>query len=418
MSMMKHKFQWVQKAGTVSAALLCVALLGGCSNGKPPAQKAPPEVMTISVEKESVLLTSDFPGRTSAYRVAEIRPQVNGVILKRLFEEGSDVQAGQSLYQIDPAPFEAAVNSARAALERAQANLPAVQLRQERYKLALENKAVSQQDYDDASAALKQAQADILYYQAMLDNAQINLNYSKVISPLTGRIGTSSVTDGATVTAYQPVPLATVQQLDPIYVDVPQSTSDMLRLRKRFQEGLLTREKEVISQVELILDDGSIYKHKGELQFRDISVDPTTSTTILRIIFPNPEGDLLPGMFVRAIVREGEDRQALMVPQETVSRDRKGDAYVMIVENGVALQQIIQLDRAIGNKWLIASGLTEEEHIVLEGLQNINHQTPVNEVYSGIWGKEAKEPQAQAQPAQAQPAQAEGAGAQPAAPQE
>ena len=213
MSMMKHKFQWVQKAGTVSAALLCVALLGGCSNGKPPAQKAPPEVMTISVEKESVLLTSDFPGRTSAYRVAEIRPQVNGVILKRLFEEGSDVQAGQSLYQIDPAAVEAAVNSARAALERAQANLPAVQLRQERYKLALENKAVSQQDYDDASAALKQAQADILYYQAMLDNAQINLNYSKVISPLTGRIGTSSVTDGATVTAYQPVPLATVQQL-------------------------------------------------------------------------------------------------------------------------------------------------------------------------------------------------------------
>jgi membrane fusion protein (multidrug efflux system) len=173
-------------------------------------------------------------------------------------------------------------------LERAQANLPAVQLRQERYKQALENKAVSQQDYDDASAALKQAQADIQYYQAMLDTAQINLNYSKVISPLTGRIGTSSVTDGATVTAYQPVPLATVQQLDPIYVDVPQSTSEMMRLRKRFQEGLLTRDQEVISQVELILDDGSIYKHKGTLQFRDISVDPTTSTTILRIIFPNP----------------------------------------------------------------------------------------------------------------------------------
>lgn len=388
MSMIKHKFQWVQKASGVSAALLCVALLSGC-NGEPPQQERPaPEVKTVSVQKEEVLLSSELPGRTSAYRIAEIRPQVNGVILKRLFEEGSDVQEGQSLYQIDPAPFEAAISSARAALVRAQAYLPAVQLREERYRQALENKAVSQQDYDDASAALKQAQADIEFYQAALQTAEINLNYSKMISPLTGRIGTSSVTDGATVTAYQPVPLATVQQLDPIYVDVPQSTSEMMRLRKRLQEGLLTRDHDVVSQVKLILDDGTIYGHTGTLQFRDVSVDPTTSTTILRMVFPNPEGELLPGMFVRAIVREGIDTQGLLVPQETVSRDRKGDAFVMVVEDGVALQQIIQVDRAIGNKWLVTSGLSEKEHIVLEGLQNINHRTPVREVYAGIWGKE------------------------------
>jgi len=251
-------------------------------------------VAVITVAPQSIELTTELPGRTSPYRIAEIRPQVSGLIQKRLFVEGSEVKAGQVLYQIDPAPFEAALANAEAALGRAEANLPAVQARAERFKALLADKAVSRQAYDDAAAALKQAQADIEFYKAAVQSARINLGYTKITSPISGRIGKSSVTEGAIVTAYQPAPLASVQQLDPIYVDVPQSTTELLRLQRRLEQGRLSGAAANQNKVRLILEDGTEYPLEGTLQFRDVTVDPTTATVILRMIFPNPKRVLLP----------------------------------------------------------------------------------------------------------------------------
>jgi membrane fusion protein (multidrug efflux system) len=234
-----------------------------------------PEVATVTVTPQPVELTTELPGRTSPFRIAEIRPQVNGLIQKRLFTEGSDVQTNQVLYQIDSAPFQAALDNAKAALGRAEANLPALQSRADRYKEALADKAVAQQDLDDATAALKQAVADIAAYQAMVESARINLGYTQVVSPISGRIGRSAVTDGAIVTAYQPMALATIQQLDPIYVDVPQSTTELLRLQRRLEDKAINRGGTNANQVEIILEDGTKYPAAGTLQFRDVSVIPT-----------------------------------------------------------------------------------------------------------------------------------------------
>lgn len=395
--MKNNKIQKVRAIGGITTALLCALALTACKKEQQQQAAPPPVVTTVSIQKSPVLLTCELPGRTAAYRIAEIRPQVNGVILKRLFEEGSDVKAGDSLYQIDPAPFQAALNNAKAALTRAEANLPAIQLRVDRYQKALENKAVSQQDYDDAASNLKQAEADIQYYKAMVDTAEINMNYAKVLSPLTGRIGTSSVTDGATVTAYQQIPLATVQQLDPIYVDVPQSTTELLKLKKRLEEGMLTHDGTAVTEVELILDDGSKYKHTGTLQFRDVTVDPTTSTMTLRMVFPNPDGELLPGMYVRAIVKEGTDKEALMVPQEAVTRDRRGRPYVMVYRDGKTYRQLFDVDRSINNCWLVSSGIGENDHIVLEGLQKISHEGDASEDYKGVYSKTQTDAETSAQ---------------------
>ncbi len=257
------------RLGAPAAAL---GLLAAACNR--PVQAPPPpvaEVATVPVGRQRVALTTELPGRTSPYRIAEIRPQVNGLIQKRLFTEGSDVQAGQTLYQIDPAPFQAALDNAQAALGRAEANLPALQLKADRYKQALADKAVAQQDLDDATAALKQAVADMAYYQAMLETARINLGYTRVVSPISGRIGISSVTDGAIATAYQPTALATIQQLDPIYVDVPQSTTALLRWQRRLEEKRINRDGTNANQVDLILEDGTKYPLQGTLQFRDVS---------------------------------------------------------------------------------------------------------------------------------------------------
>jgi membrane fusion protein (multidrug efflux system) len=328
-----------------------------------------------------VSLTTELPGRTSPYRIAEIRPQVNGLILKRLFTEGSDVKAGQELYQIDPAPFQAALDSAKAALGRAEANLPALQSRADRYKQALADKAVSQQDYDDASAALKQAEADIQYYKATVETARINLNYAHVVSPISGRIGTSTVTDGAIVTAYQPVALTTIQQLDPIYVDVPQSTTELLRLQRRLEEGRLTRQRTNESEVQLMLADGTKYPLEGKLQFRDVSVDPSTASVILRMVFPNPNNVLLPGMFVRAVVTEGVNEQAILIPQQAVSRDPKGNPLALVVNGeGKVEQRMLTLDRAIGDQWLVTAGLAPGDKLIAEGVQKIRPGTAVKEI--------------------------------------
>ncbi len=357
----------------VLAALLCGLTLTACNRQQqaPPALPTP-EVATVTVAPQQVLLTTELPGRTSPYRIAEIRPQVNGLIQTRLFTEGTDVKAGQELYQIDPAPFQAALATAKAALGRAEANRPAILSRVGRYKEALADKAVSRQDFEDADAALKQAGADIQYYKAMVETASINLNYAHVVSPISGRIGTSTVTDGAIVTAYQPMALATIQQLDPIYVDVPQSTIELLRLQRRLEEKRLTRDGTNVNQVRLILGDGTPYPLEGSLQFRDVSVDPSTASVILRMVFPNPDGVLLPGMFVRAVVKEGVNNQAILIPQQAVSRDTKGNAVALIVDaSGKVEQKALSLDRAIGDKWLVSSGVAPGDRVIAEGMQRV-----------------------------------------------
>ncbi len=353
----------------LAAAALCGwFLMKGCKPRMP--QMPVPEAAAVTIVHQRAALVTELPGRTSAYRIAEIRPQVNGIIQKRLFTEGSDVNEGQVLYQIDPAPFEAAYNNAQASLNRAKASLSSIKARAERYKQLLEDKAVSQQEYDDAASALKQVEAEIQFWKASVENAKINLGYTSVKAPISGRIGKSSVTDGALVTAYQPLALATIQQLDPIYVDVPQSTAEMLRINKRLKTGEINEPAQ--KNVKLLLEDGSEYPLEGELQFRDVTVDPTMGSVILRAVFPNPEGILLPGMFVRAVITEGFRERAILIPQQSVLRNPKGDPYVFVVENGnIVGMRMLKIDRAIGNQWLVSAGLNVGDKVIVEGIQKI-----------------------------------------------
>ncbi len=358
--------------------LLSTVLLGGFGVGgcdrrdQAPPAAAVPEVVVLTVRMQPLMLTTELFGHTSPYRIAEIRPQVNGLIQKRLFTEGSNVQAGQALYQIDPAPFQAAFDNAQAALARAQAGLPALRLRADRLKQALADKAVSQQDFDDADANLKQAEADAQYWKATVETARINLGYARVVSPISGRIGTSTVTEGAIVTAYQPMPLATIQQLHPIYVDVSQSTTELLRMQRRLREKSLNPDGTDQNKVQLILEDGTPYPLEGTLQFRDISVDPTTGSVILRAEFPNPDGTLLPGMFVRAVVKEGVNGNAILIPMQAVSFNPKGEPLALIVDAaGKIEQQKLVLERDIGDQWLVSSGLASGDRVVVEGTQKV-----------------------------------------------
>ena len=388
---------------TVAAGILVAGLmLAGCGKKGGPPQGMAPEVAVMVVKTEPLLLTAELPGRASASLVAEIRPQVNGLIQKRLFTEGSDVKAGDELYQIDPAPFEAALDNAKAALNRAEATLPALRSRAERVTQALADKAVSQQDFDDADAALRQAEADVQVWKAMAKTARINLGYAKIVSPISGRVGKSTVTDGAIVTAYQPMPLATIQQLDPIYVDVPQSATVILNVQRRVKEGLLNRDGPDMNNVKLILGDDMEYPLEGTLQFADISVDPTTASVNLRMVFPNPKGVILPGMFVRAVIKEGVDENAILIPQQAVSRDPKGNPVVLLVgaENKVE-QRPVTLDRAIGNRWLVSSGLQIGDKVIVEGGLKVRAGVPVKDVPFVEGAKQVTEPGGAAAPAPA-----------------
>jgi len=374
---------------------------GGCDRQQQAALPPPvPEVVVVTVQPQRIELTTELPGRTAAYLVAEIRPQVNGIIQKRLFVEGSDVKPGQVLYQIDPAPFQAALNNARAALGKAEANVPSIRLRMQRYRELLADKAVSQQDYDDVAAALKQAEAEVELWKAAVESARINLGYTRVTAPISGRIGRSSVTDGALVTAHQPTALATIQQLDPIYADVPQATTDLLRLRRRMEDGRLSQNGRNHQKVSLILEDNTVYTLEGTLKFRDITVDPTTGSVILRILFPNPDGVLLPGMFVRAVVKEGTNEQAILIPQQSVARDPKGNPSVLVVDaEGKVEHRPVIIDRAIGDQWLVASGLAAGERVILEGMQKARPGSSVKVVTSDAARKEASPPGTAPQPA-------------------
>lgn len=373
------------KRRVVLAALLGGLLLVSCDRQQKSQAPPPvPEVATVTVQPQQIVLTTELPGRTAAYRIAEVRPQANGLILKRLFTEGSDVQAGQVLYEIDPSHFQAAYDNAKAALGRAEANLPSIRLRVERYKELLPDKAVSQQEFDDAAAVEKQSLAEIEFWKAMVETARINLGYTRVTAPISGRIGISNVTEGAIVTAYQPMALTTIQQLDPIYVDVPQSTTELLALKRRLEDGRLITDETNQRKANLLLETGRTYPLEGALQFRDVTVDPTTGSVTLRLVFPNPKGLLLPGMFVRAVVKDGLSEQAILIPQQAVSRDPKGNPVALLLDTGGKVQQrMLKLDRAIGDQWLITSGLAAGDRVIVEGIQKVRVGASAKEVPFG-----------------------------------
>lgn len=382
--------------------LMATIALTGCkqqqsSPGTPPSGGSP-EVGVISVAAAPVTLTMELPGRISPHMIAEVRPQVDGIIQKRLFVEGSDVKAGQVLYQIDPAVYEAALASARAALARAEANLVPARLKAQRFRELVAVNAVSRQEHDDSEALLKQAEAEVAVSQAAVESARINLDYTRVKAPISGRIGRSSVTAGALVTENQAAAMATIQQLDPVYVDLTQSSAELLRLKRNLASGELKGEGTDQAKVKLLLEDGSPYGQEGTLKFSEVSVEQGTGSVTLRALVPNPEQLLLPGMFVRAILDEGVKEDGILVPQRGVTRNPAGKAMVMVVgaEDKVEAR-IIKVSRTIGDNWLVSEGLQAGDQVILEGTQRARPGTQVKAVPFGS-GAEAS-PGAASQPA-------------------
>jgi membrane fusion protein (multidrug efflux system) len=361
-------------------ALLTIAV-SGCSKGQQAGGPKSPEVTVITLAPRSVSITDTLPGRTAAYRVAEVRPQVTGIVQKRLFTEGGEVTSGQQLLQIDPATYRAAASAAEAALKRAEARLISARLLEERYKPLIAANAVSQQDYDNAVADHAQAEADVAAARAQVEAARINVVYTQVLSPISGRIGRAMVTEGALVTAEQERPLALVQQLDPIYVDFTQSSTQMLRLQRQLTAGELQKDGKNQAEVSLTLEDGREYPERGKLQFSEVSVDPGTGSVVLRAIFPNPRRELLPGMFVRARLTQGQRNDGLMVPQRGVTRNQRGDATVLVVgaDNKVA-ERVISAERVIDNEWLVTNGLAAGDRVIVDGLQKIRPGVEVRAV--------------------------------------
>ena len=360
-----------------AAALLSVFVLAGCGNkdnaGAYAASAQPLPVVTVMVvQSELVPLVTELPGRTTPYLIAELRPQVGGIVQQRAFTEGSEVRAGQLLYRIDAAPYQAAYDSAKANLARAEANLQVAKVTAERYAGLVSIQAVSKQANDDAQAALQLAQADIAAAKAALDKARIDLDHTQVKSPISGRIGRSSVTQGALVTANQAEALATVQQLDPIYVDLTQSSADMLRIRRDLAAGTLQRNTNKAVPVTLTLEDGSEYGSEGSLAFSEVTVDESTGSVTLRAKFPNPKGVLLPGMYVRARLPQGVRSEAILVPHAALTRDPRGNALVMVVDAESKVQaRPVKVVQSLDSQWVVTDGLQPGERIIVEGLQKI-----------------------------------------------
>ncbi|HGY3717533.1 TPA: efflux RND transporter periplasmic adaptor subunit [Citrobacter gillenii] len=353
-----------------SFIIISAALLAGCNDqGDTQAHPTEPQVTVHVVESAPLAVTTELPGRTSAFRIAEVRPQVSGIVLKRNFTEGSDVEAGQSLYQIDPATYQADYDSAKGELAKSEAAAAIAHLTVKRYVPLVGTKYISQQEYDQAIADARQADASVIAAKAAVESARINLAYTKVTSPISGRIGKSSVTEGALVTNGQATALATVQQLDPIYVDVTQSSNDFMRLKQSIAQGSLHKDN-TSSTVELVMENGQSYPLKGTLQFSDVTVDESTGSITLRAVFPNPQHTLLPGMFVRARVDEGVQPNAILVPQQGVTRTPRGDATVMVVndKSQVEARPVVAV-QAIGDKWLISEGLQSGDKVIVSGLQ-------------------------------------------------
>ncbi|MCD8553858.1 efflux RND transporter periplasmic adaptor subunit [Seleniivibrio sp.] len=332
----------------------------------------PTEISVVTATPETVAVSKELPGRTSAYRVAQIRPQVSGIIIKRLFTEGGNVKEGQQLYQIDPAPYQAAYDSAVAALQKAEANIMSVQAKAERYAELVKAGAVSKQDYDDAAASLAQAKAEIAVAKAAVTQAQIDLKYTKVLSPVSGRIGKSSVTEGALVTANQETALATVQQLDRVYVDLTQSAEEVMNLKNTMGSK---------PPVELIFENGQSFKLLGHLQFSDVTVDETTGMVQLRAIFDNPDMEILPGLFVRAKLAQSKVENAILIPQQAVVRNADGSTIVFKVDkNGVVNPAPVKVSSVVGDKWLVDSGVAAGEVVMVEGLMKVQAGATVKTV--------------------------------------
>lgn len=352
----------------LSGFIVCAALLTGCDGQENPQQHAQaPQVSVHIVKSAPLAVTTELPGRTDAYRVAEVRPQVSGIILHRNFTEGSDVKAGESLYQIDPATYQAAYDNAKGELVKAQAAANIAHLTVKRYVPLVGTQYVSKQEYDQAVATAQQADASVVAAKAGVESARINLACTKVTSPINGRIGKSSVTEGALATNGQATALATVQQLDPIYVDVTQSSSDFMRLKQQ-----TSLQKGDTSSVELLMENGQPYPLKGTLQFSDVTVDESTGSITLRALFPNPQHMLLPGMFVRARIDEGTQPDAILVPQQGVTRTPRGDATVLVVnEKNQVESRTVVAPQAIGDRWLITEGLKNGDRVIISGLQKV-----------------------------------------------
>lgn len=349
-------------------------LLAGCGqqsvgapSGAPNGQRPVPEVGVIVVAPQSVTITTELPGRTTAYLTAEVRPQVNGIIKQRIFKEGSELAADTVLYQIDPATYRATYDSATAALQKAEAAVPSAQAKVERYQMLSRDKAVSQQDFDDANATLAQAKATVAAAKADLETARINLAYTEIKAPIGGRIGKSSISVGALVTANQADPLATIRQIDPIYVDLTQSSMSHLKFRRDLAEGRLSTRGTFVP-VRLVLEDGSQYGHSGRLEFAEVKVDESTGTFTMRAEFPNPDRLLLPGMYVRAVLEEGITSSSFLVPQRAVGRNTKGDATALVVgKDDTVEERVLTVRRQIGANWLVDGGIGAGDRIIVEG---------------------------------------------------
>jgi membrane fusion protein, multidrug efflux system len=388
------------------AALLSAAALAACgSRSAAPPAPAPIDVGVVTIVPAPVTLTRELPGRTSPFRVAEVRARVNGIVLKRLFAEGSDVREGQKLFVIDPAPYAAALDGASATLSRAEATLGNARVQAKRAAELIKTAVISQQDHDNAMAALKTAEADVAQAKAAEETARINLGYTTVTAPVSGRIGRAVVTEGAYVQAAQATLLATVQQIDPMFVDLTQSADEVLRMRRDLESGKLQGAGKGQARVRLVTDDGKEYAQAGTLQFADVTVDPGTGSILLRALFPNPKGDLLPGMFVRARLDEARIPQALLVPQVAVTRDQKGLPVALVVnaERKVERRPIVA-DRTVGSAWLVTDGIRAGDQVIVEGVQKVRPGVVVNPVPASSPGAAASVPPAPGPPAPSGPA--------------
>lgn len=361
---------------TPIAALVLTLVLAACGDKNTAAQgpgggMPPPEVAVVTVTAERLALTTELPGRLEATRVAEVRARVPGIVTQRVFREGSEVKAGELLFRIDPAPFQASLNSAEAALEKAQANLAQANLKAQRYKPLVETSAISKQEYDDAVTAQKQAQADVAAAKAARETARLNLGYATVNAPISGRIGRALVTEGALVGEGEATPLAVVQQLNPIYVNVTQSANEALQLQRAMASGQLQKIGADAAKVTLLTEDGQAYPHPGKLLFSDLTVDQSTGAITLRAEVPNPDRFLLPGMYVRARVEQAVNEQAITVPQQAVQRDGSGASVLVVADDGKVATRPVQANTAQGNNWIVSEGLKPGERVIVEGFQKV-----------------------------------------------
>jgi len=372
------------RPGPKLLAVLASSAVTACGGGAAPTAAPPPAVGIMVLQPQRAEITVELAGRTVAYRIAQVRPQITGIIQKRLFTEGAQVTAGQPLYQIEPGTYRAARDSAQAAMRKAEANLQTARLRYNRIDKLAASGLASQQDRDDVTANLQQAEADLGIAHAALESAEINLAYTRIVAPIAGRIATSAFTEGALVTANQTTALTTIQQLDPIYVDLSQSSADVLRLQRQIAAGAVKRTPGGATRVQIRLEDGSLYPLEGTLEFTGVTVSESTGAITLRAIVPNPRGQLLPGTYVRAVVGQAVDEQAILAPQSVVSRDENGEPMALVVDQDNRVEQrLVRISNAVGDAWLITEGLAAGDRLIVEGWQKVKAGDVVRPVSAG-----------------------------------